>query len=390
MLQTQFKIEFFQSTNNESLSLALIECLNQLNNYLYLYIDHTIFKSTLYFRSESNYNQDLITIRSIFSSNYPNYQIPTSIISQPPLDAGKVCLEIWFVINHGVGITLRHKNSLTLLEATGFSCLRASIHCYEQESFEENLTNAFERLDVILKDEGYGYSDIVRQWNYINGIVIKESNETGKHQNYQIFNECRAIHYSHSDFKRGYPASTGIGMISGGIVIEVIAQKGNSCCIFPLQNPKQLDAHHYSENVLIGVSQEKVLSRPMFERGKYCEGNGLNLLFVSGTASIAGEETVHIGDIKGQTHTTIDNINQLISDANLKSHGIYKNKKFQMLNYTAYIKYANDFEAVQTICKQYYGDTPAAFLLADICREELLVEIEANYQLSEDQSTPKS
>ncbi|RPH33186.1 MAG: hypothetical protein EHM93_05815 [Bacteroidales bacterium] len=385
MLQTQFKIDFFRSNNNENLSLALIECLSQLNNHLLSYNDYKILKSTLHFQSGGNYSQDIITIRSVLDNNFPNHQIPISIVNQLPLGGGRTCLEVWFVINCGIDITLQHKskngNRLTLLEFNGFSCLKVSVYSHDQKLFEDNLKKAFEDLHIILKDEGYEFSDIVRQWNYINDIVIEESNEIGKHQNYQIFNEYRALYYNRSEFKYGYPASTGIGMNNGGIVIEVIAQKGENCLIVPLQNPKQLDAHHYSENVLKGELRERVLSRPMFERGKYCEANGLNLLFVSGTASIIGEDTIHIGDVKGQVHTTIDNINLLISEINLKNHGITKNEKIQILSYVVYIKYASDFEAVQSICKQYYGDTPAVFLLADICRNELLVEIEANYQL---------
>jgi hypothetical protein len=42
-----------------------------------------------------------------------------------------------------------------------------------------------------------------------------------------------------------------------------------------------------------------------------------------------------------------------------------------------YIKKQEDFNAVKTICAEHFPKAPAIFIEADICRDDLLTEIEA-------------
>jgi enamine deaminase RidA (YjgF/YER057c/UK114 family) len=100
--------------------------------------------------------------------------------------------------------------------------------------------------------------------------------------------------------------------------------------------------------------------------------------FISGTASITTSETQHANDLERQTQQTLDNIEALIAADNFRGHG------FPSLGATLgdlaiariYIKRQEDYPQARAICRQRLGELPAIYVVADICRPELLVEIE--------------
>ena len=106
-------------------------------------------------------------------------------------------------------------------------------------------------------------------------------------------------------------------------------------------------------------------------------------LFISGTASIIGQETIGIDDVEKQTIVTLENINKL---ANQKRIGqLITNTdiewgKFILLR--VYVKNQTDFFKVKNICKERFPDVPSIFIESDICRDNLLVEIEAEFLIN--------
>jgi len=98
-------------------------------------------------------------------------------------------------------------------------------------------------------------------------------------------------------------------------------------------------------------------------------------VFVSGTAAITGERTANPGDVEKQTRLTIDNIDSLVSKENLSKNTVIPwNLKFNYLR--IYVKERSDFRKVREICKKRYGNIPMVWLQANICRDDLTVEIE--------------
>jgi enamine deaminase RidA (YjgF/YER057c/UK114 family) len=103
---------------------------------------------------------------------------------------------------------------------------------------------------------------------------------------------------------------------------------------------------------------------------------GISVLLVSGTAAISGQETIGQGDIRKQLEVTIENIRALSGRENItRYNGSSDQLKYQWIR--VYIKHMDDFEMVRSICQEHFGDIPAIYLQADICRDDLLVEIEA-------------
>ena len=201
------------------------------------------------------------------------------------------------------------------------------------------------------------------------------------HKNYivlQTINNCRSKKYALCNFDKGYPVATGIGTIAGGCCVEIIALKGNNLDLVPIGNKRQIDAHRYSENVLIG-NQPGLDNKttPKFERAKLVNNSEISVLLVSGTASIIGEKTVCIDDAAGQTVTTIENI-QILLKSSIQSCDF---SRYKLLNYRTYVKNYDDVDAIQKICSERFPNSPGIILISDICRDDLLVEIECNYLL---------
>ena len=127
--------------------------------------------------------------------------------------------------------------------------------------------------------------------------------------------------------------------------------------------------------VLEGKSEQKCT--PKFERAKLVSIGEGNYIYVSGTASILGEKTVHVGDVEKQTLTTIENIKRLFSKENQDSLGLdFDVAKIRFSHLRVYVKYKEDIPAVQKVCDAELNCKSSLFLESDVCREDLLVEIE--------------
>jgi 2-iminobutanoate/2-iminopropanoate deaminase len=114
-----------------------------------------------------------------------------------------------------------------------------------------------------------------------------------------------------------------------------------------------------------------------FSRGMRIDLNGLVILLISGTASIDDEgETVHVGDLRGQTRRTFDNITGLLASEGATWKDVVRT--------TCYLRdIERDYKAFNEertafYLKQGLDPLPASTgIQAILCRPELLVEIEA-------------
>jgi enamine deaminase RidA (YjgF/YER057c/UK114 family) len=236
--------------------------------------------------------------------------------------------------------------------------------------------NAFQTLGELFSLTGFSYRDIVRQWNYIEDIVGYREG----HQNYQVFNDIRSKYYKDHFRETGYPAATGIGMISGGLVLEYIACKNDDIRSVPLDNPEQVPAYLYDQDCLEGLPIHEDKTTPKFERGRQLSIGKNEYVFISGTAAISGKKSVHPGNIERQTDLTLANIERLVSSKNLlKSKIPQGDLLFDYLR--IYVKEINHYKPVESACRKKFAEVPAVFLVADICRKDLLVEVEGTMVL---------
>ena len=75
---------------------------------------------------------------------------------------------------------------------------------------------------------------------------------------------------------------------------------------------------------------------------------------------------------------TLKNINKLTDKERISQiTGYGKLSSYDYISLRVYVKNKKDFPVVRSICKEYFPTVPTSFIEADICRDDLLVEIEA-------------
>jgi enamine deaminase RidA (YjgF/YER057c/UK114 family) len=140
--------------------------------------------------------------------------------------------------------------------------------------------------------------------------------------------------------------------------------------LIPLENPRQTSAFNYS-------TQYSAKS-PKFSRAMAVVIGDYVTTWISGTASIVESETMHLGDVVKQTEQTIDNIQALIAPENFARHGVpgAGAQLSDLAKIRVYVKRPEDYESCRAICERRFGPVPIIYAQADVCRSELLVEIE--------------
>ena len=364
-----------------SIDEQIKDCLRQLDVFISDLNRQAVLVVYFVDASEAEtYHNFSNAIKQIHQSRYKS---PYSIIAQPPVDGTKVNIEVY------------HCSAEVNPVFRSFEDTSYCVFYYEEEKFliAGGLRSKTEKFDLprqsnesfrlmkgILDKEEMDFSHIFRQWNYIESIVDKVYDS----QRYQIFNDIRSLYYSDSDFIYGYPAATGIGTKTGGAIIDFLASTTNK--VWPVKNPAQIDAHKYSGDVLANneLSEKFKKSTPKFERAKVVSQGESMLVYISGTAAIKGETSEAIGDAYNQTLLTIDNIERLVELENLRAQNIPINKQYSIVpvSFRVYIKLPDDVKKVQLAFESRFGlFKNVQYLIADICRPELLVEFEGTYRL---------
>ena len=350
---------------------------------------NSVIKQTILISASTNSDyyqnkQKLLSCAKLFFDELPL----TLIIAQEP-DNGSLLVEFMYIEGIQSNELIHHRNDKASWLTMQRDDMKMLFAIGLTETSEPNTilyqsNNAFEQLQNILTAEGMEFSDIIRQWNYIEQITKSIEQNHSASQHYQIFNDVRSKYYNQVSFKNGFPAATGIGMDFGGIIIDIIAAKfGKEDSIVAIKSPVQLDAYSYTEEVLAenNCMRDFCRTTPKFERAKLIMTSGINCIFISGTAAISGQESLKRLCPETQTEMTIQNILSLISKDNLQKHGITMHEKANISFLRVYVKYQKDIQSVRSVCLKYFPQIAISIVVADICRCELLVEIEGQAEL---------
>jgi chorismate lyase/3-hydroxybenzoate synthase len=213
-----------------------------------------------------------------------------------------------------------------------------------------------------------GTPHLLRIWNYLPRI----NEDGGGLERYRQFNvgRQRAFVDAGLGVLEGAPAACALGLHRGGLSIRFLAGRSAPVAV---ENPRQVSAYRYPADY--GPRP------PLFSRAALADlGGGQVALFISGTASIVGHASVHLGDVAGQTRETLRNL-QAVVDASHR-HGTAR-YTLDGLHLVVYVRHPSQVPTVRKILERALGENAAAlrhavFLKADICRHDLLVEIEAH------------
>lgn len=261
-------------------------------------------------------------------------------------------LEAWSVskpiteANNG-DVTLRYNDDFCL--AIVSQVLQDNVAKQTQALYSQLLNSA----------NSIGFKHMLRTWNYIPKI----NQGDGDNEVYRQFSLGRYQAFEQLSLQQNdYSAASALGHSSNQLVIYLLfAKKAGK----HFENPQQTSAYQYPKDY--GPIS------PSFARATYCDQS--QLLFISGTASIVGYKTQHKGDAEKQLMQSIDNIEQLVASV---SHSTTKD--FIPSFFKAYIRNSEHAAMVIKKINAYWPNTQGLFLQADICREDLLVEIEVVYR----------
>ena len=307
-------------------------------------------------------------------------QLPvTNFVLQPPCCGAALAMEAWAIGGKSVRVERFGPHTL----AVAYDSVRW-VYCagVEPDStlpgvYPQTL-DALGRLRAALAQAGSSFPRVVRTWFYLGGIT-----EPGlEGQRYQELNHARSDFYRDIRFHSSspipdsagglYPASTGIGMAGRGLVLSCMTLETDRDDVFllPLENPRQIPAYAYDAK---HSSQS-----PKFSRAVALALGDYVTTWVSGTASIVDSESCYPDDPEMQAEQTIDNIERLIGADNFTAHGLPgAGARLQDLaKIRVYLKRAEDMPRCRAVCQRRFGAVPAIYAVADICRPELLVEIE--------------
>lgn len=229
--------------------------------------------------------------------------------------------------------------------------------------------DAYWRLERAVVHHGFPYW--LRTWNFLDGINAG----SGDGERYRQFCVGRGHALAaRSDFERHLPAATAIGSDGGGLTIAVLAGRAPGVA---LENPRQVAAFRYPRQY---GPRSPSFTRAMLLRGANA---GEARLLVSGTASIVGHATCHAGDVLAQLDEAATNVEALLRHAAVGHFPDVGEPLWAAESFKLYLRHAVDAERVRPRFERRLAQgAPWVLLRGDICREDLLVEVEAVYRWS--------
>ena len=219
--------------------------------------------------------------------------------------------------------------------------------------------HAYAALVAFWRDSDYPH--LLRIWNYFDAITLG----AGDSERYRQFCVGRVQGLGDVD-TRTLPAATAIGSRDGRRVLQVYWLAAREPGL-PLENPRQVSAYRYP--------REYGPQSPTFARALLPPSPRVPLL-LSGTASIVGHASQHADSLRAQLDETLTNLDSLLGAARERAPTLSPHLDGTS-RLKVYVRDATDADAVAAQLEARLGTrVPWLMLHADVCRRELLVEIE--------------
>lgn len=271
-----------------------------------------------------------------------------------PLGMPSLCDKPWEVIRYGNSVAERGEDEhcqWSLIEDV--LCVATWIAPQDCSDIEAATEVAYGRLFRVIQSKGFPYP--FRIWNFMPDI----NRGDGDREEYKKF--CVGRERAFDDYHvapQSYPAASALGHHTQGAVIYLLAGRNSGV---HHENPRQQPAYQYP--------REYGPSSPSFARATSLALCSKPQVFISGTASIIGHNTQAVGDLQQQLAITLDNIQHLLSHVG--------QAEASLSGVRVYLRHPEDVAAAQAFLAPRLPLERINFIHADICRSQLLVEIEA-------------
>lgn len=278
-------------------------------------------------------------------------------LAQPgiiPLGIPSLCDKPWEVIHYGDSVAERGTDEhcqWSLIEDV--LCVATWIAPQDCSDIEAATEVAYGRLFRVIQAKGFPYP--FRIWNFMPDI----NSGDGDREEYKKF--CVGRQRAFDDYHvapQEFPAASALGHHTKGAVIYLLAARDSGV---HHENPRQQPAYQYP--------REYGPTSPSFARATSLELRATPHVFISGTASIIGHNTQAVGDLEQQLAITLDNIQHLLEHLEQAGAGLSAVR--------VYLRHAQDIALATDFLTSRLPATELNFIHADICRSQLLVEIEA-------------
>ena len=232
-------------------------------------------------------------------------------------------------------------------------------------SLAEGLEEAAQRLYAEIFSATRGLH-LARIWQYVPAI---NAPGPGGLENYRIFCRARSLAFERqygTGFKQLLPSASAVGTKASTLTVVFAASAAPPR---HAENRLQVSAYDYPEDY--GPRA------PSFARATVVPGPGHTTVFISGTAAIRGHATIAPYQVLPQLDCTLENLAE-ISQACGLGPGLDRNGR-SARHFKVYLRHAADQPAVAHVLERQLvtKSDRVSYLQADICREPLLVEIEA-------------
>jgi hypothetical protein len=244
------------------------------------------------------------------------------------------------------------------------------------EEFEQRTADAYLAIQETLA--AGAAPNPVRVWNHLPDIHAPGS---GGIDRYMAFNAGRFHAYSQwlggaGAFDRTIPSASAVGHDGPDMVIHALGCREPGIAV---ANPRQIAPYRYSKR--FGPLP------PCFARATVlaADASQVRKILVGGTASIRGEESIYLDDITRQTSETFHNLAHLMRaaiapTANGKSEMTDSEARRWLVHFrnlrVYYLREMDRAFIELRVAGEFSRDCRVEYVRADLCRAELLVEIE--------------
>jgi len=232
----------------------------------------------------------------------------------------------------------------------------------QDNSPEAQAGRMFDKAAAILQEHGTVYRDVVRTWIYLADILDwYHQFNAARNDRYHRFGIMPDFSAQIDDQPISLPASTGIeggNPMGAACLMDLLAVTGPSQDrpdIEQMTNIKQEDAFMYGS---------------AFSRGAYVGEQDVATILISGTAAIDEQgQSLYPDDVQGQILRTFDNVETLIGKKGASLKDICEANVF--------FKRAEDVDVFRRLAAERgLEDMPAVCINADVCRDDLLFEMD--------------
>ena len=281
------------------------------------------------------------------TSNDPRYlRIALEPVEKPaPFEVWRSAGNVAFGIDRGLRWTTDGNYTVGILEIdeTALGGIAAAAEAAYRRLFESLAASRTPHL--------------LRCWNYLDAINRGDDDD----ERYRQFCKGRAV--GMGAVLEKYPAATAIGVRDGRRVVQLYWLSARSSGE-AFENPRQMSAWRYP--------RQYGPKAPSFARAMRSPTSKPQV-FISGTAAIVGHASHHDDDFAAQLDETLTNLHSV-----LDAVGVSKPDHFGAESLLkVYVRRTDDADHAQRLLQtRLPAGTPLLLLQGDICRRELLVEID--------------